>query len=232
MGNWDGSKPNNDGERELIDRAVKALEAELATKTCNKQIVSKLENAELARDSDVTCNNKQVTSKLVASEDAISRQAAIDAFSMFAEYESNRTNAEWVDRIRVVLSSLPSVTPNQVPCEDAISRQLVIKAIYDYNSLINIAQAVRELPPVQPISRWIPVTDKLPSDCDEDWVLVQIQEDNGYLWIPRVMEYRKLKDDWWGEDIGWLKNHNGAFKVIAWMPLPKPFKPQESEEQE
>lgn len=44
-------------------------------------------------------------------EDAISRQTAIDAFSMFAEYESNRTNAEWVDRIRVVLSSLPPVQP-------------------------------------------------------------------------------------------------------------------------
>lgn len=133
-----------------------------------------------------------VTPKQEPCDDAISRQAAIDAFSMFAEYESNRTNAEWVDRIRVVLSSLP---------------------------------------PVQPISRWIPVTDKLPNDCDEDWVLVQIQEDNGYLWIPRVMEYRKSKDDWWGEDIGWLKNHNGAFKVIAWMPLPEPYEPKKSEEQ-
>lgn len=103
--------------------------------------------------------NAVIAMQPVAScSDAISRQAAIDAFSMFAEYESNRTNAEWVDRIRVVLSSLPSVTPNQVPCEDAISRQLVIKVIYDYNSLINIAQAVRELPHVQPIrsrGHWI-----------------------------------------------------------------------------
>ena len=79
--------------------------------------------------------------------------------------------------------------------------------------------------------RWIPVTEKLPSDCDEDWVLAQIQEDNGYLWIPKVMEYRKDKDDWYGtdENLGWLKNHNGAFKVIAWMPLPKPWSGKESE---
>jgi hypothetical protein len=47
----------------------------------------------------------------MTNKDTISRQEAIDAFSMFAEYESNRTNAEWVDRIRVVLSSLPPVQP-------------------------------------------------------------------------------------------------------------------------
>ena len=52
-------------------------------------------------------------SEEVTCKDTISRQEAIDAFSMFAEYESNRTNAEWVDRIRVVLSSLPPVTPKQ-----------------------------------------------------------------------------------------------------------------------
>lgn len=52
-----------------------------------------------------------ITPKQVPCEDAISRQAAIDAFSIFAEYESNRTNAEWVDRIRVVLSSLQPVQP-------------------------------------------------------------------------------------------------------------------------
>ena len=37
MGNWDVSKPNNDGERELLDRAVKALEAEFATKKALEQ---------------------------------------------------------------------------------------------------------------------------------------------------------------------------------------------------
>ena len=72
--------PDNDGERELLDRAVKALEAELATKTCNKQIASKLEDAELARDSRETCNNKQVSCKLVASDDTISRQAAKELY--------------------------------------------------------------------------------------------------------------------------------------------------------
>ena len=68
---------------------------------------------------------------------------------------------------------------------------------------------------------WISVNDKLPDECDCDWVLAQVQEDNGYLWIPQVMEYRRGMDDWFAEDVGWLKSHNGVFKVIAWMPLPE-----------
>ena len=43
--------------------------------------------------------------------DIISRQAAIDAFQMFREYESNRTNAEWVKMIETVLNELPSIQP-------------------------------------------------------------------------------------------------------------------------
>ena len=43
--------------------------------------------------------------------DLISRQAAIDAFQMFREYESNRTNAEWVKMIETVLNELPSIQP-------------------------------------------------------------------------------------------------------------------------
>jgi hypothetical protein len=44
-------------------------------------------------------------------EDAISRQKAIEAFQMFREYESNRNNKEWVDRIETVVNQLPSVQP-------------------------------------------------------------------------------------------------------------------------
>lgn len=76
-------------------------------------------------------------------------------------------------------------------------------------------------------TRWIPVSERLPSDCGYDWVLAQIQEsDTGYLWLPCVAEYRKGTDDWFSDanDIGWLRKHEGAFKVIAWMPLPKRYK--------
>lgn len=40
--------------------------------------------------------------------DLISRQAAIAEFKHYALYDSNRTNAEWVRRIELVLETLPS----------------------------------------------------------------------------------------------------------------------------
>lgn len=76
----------------------------------------------------------------------------------------------------------------------------------------------------QEVYKWIPVSERLPDNSKEDWVLAQVQEDNGYMWIPRVMEYREQMDDWYDESFGWLKERHGdVFKVIAWMPLPEPY---------
>ena len=70
------------------------------------------------------------------------------------------------------------------------------------------------------VQEWISVDDELPDNKEHDWVLAQVVEDNGYMHIPRVMEYRQLKNDWFEETYGWLSEHNGAFTVTHWMPLP------------
>lgn len=41
--------------------------------------------------------------------DLIDRQDAIKEFEPYAEYESNRTNAEWVERIKTLLNLMPPV---------------------------------------------------------------------------------------------------------------------------
>ena len=76
-------------------------------------------------------------------------------------------------------------------------------------------------------SKWIPCSERLPDSEGRDWVLAQVQEKNGYMWLPQVMEYRKSIDDWYDDSEfgGWLKERHGdAFKVIAWMPLPPAYK--------
>ena len=70
------------------------------------------------------------------------------------------------------------------------------------------------------VQEWISVKDRLPDNKEHDWVLAQVVEDNGYMHIPRVMEYRQLKNDWFEETYGWLSEHNGLFSVTHWMPLP------------
>ena len=114
------------------------------------------------------------------------------------------------------------------PCEDCISRAEVNKLLdLGWKKGIYPREAIKALPSVQPESRWIPVSEMLPSDCNEDWVLAQIIEpDTGYLWIPCVAEYRKGLDDWYTDSCGleWVSKHEGSFKVIAWTPLPKQYR--------
>ena len=88
-----------------------------------------------------------------------------------------------------------------------------IEAVADY--LLDSGVTVQE---------WIPVTERLPDNKEHDWVLAQVVEDNGYMHIPKVMEYRQAKDDWFEETYGWLSEHNGLFSVTHWMPLPNPPK--------
>ena len=70
------------------------------------------------------------------------------------------------------------------------------------------------------VQEWISVKDRLPDNKEHDWVLAQVVEDNGFMHIPRVMEYRQAKNDWFEETYGWLSEHNGLFSVTHWMPLP------------
>lgn len=77
------------------------------------------------------------------------------------------------------------------------------------------------------VQEWISVDDELPDNKEHDWVLAQVVEDNGYMHIPKVMEYRQSKNDWFEETYGWLSEHNGTFRVTHWMPLPEPPKEDE-----
>ena len=80
------------------------------------------------------------------------------------------------------------------------------------------------------VQEWISVKDRLPDNKEHDWVLAQVVEDNGYMHIPKVMEYRQLRNDWFEETYGWLSEHNGLFSVTHWMPMPTPTKREKTEE--
>ena len=74
------------------------------------------------------------------------------------------------------------------------------------------------------VQEWISVKDRLPDNKEYDWVLAQVVEDNGFMHIPTVMEYRQSKNDWFEETYGWISDHNGVFTVTHWMPMPQPPK--------
>jgi hypothetical protein len=59
-------------------------------------------------------------------------------------------------------------------------------------------------------NKWIPVTDELP----EPFELVLVTTVDQF-------EIRRLRQGWWNGDLWRL--YYGNDKVIAWMPLPKPY---------
>ena len=81
------------------------------------------------------------------------------------------------------------------------------------------------LPSAQPEQRWIPCSERLPED--KTYVLTTIKVPN------RIAHARSGRYEG-----GFFYNDNGDcwratdIEVKAWMPLPEPFKPQESEDKE
>ena len=120
---------------------------------------------------------------------------------------------------------------------DLISRQAVLAlakeecdtAIIPYRKFV---KGVNALPPVNPQEpKWIPVSERLPED--EDYVLVCYADGSirtAYYYIDTEIYPSEFEDCC---ETGWY-NYNEDFMykqdVIAWMPLPKPYESQESEE--
>ena len=132
----------------------------------------------------------------------------------------------------------------QEPCDDCVSRQAVLdlcdmntkyKIPYEYyeneknwvrgwddGRIINITK-LKRLPSVIPQTRWIPVSERLPEENGQ--YLVTVKNLTGYEQLyNNVFECEFFEKDWIFK--GWKDN-----KVIAWMPLPQPYK-AESEVEE
>lgn len=109
--------------------------------------------------------------------------------------------------------------------DDCISREwLLSKAIYvelaNGNKGYVIEKGyVEDAPSVTPTERtghWIPVSERLPEE--EGLYLVSVKNDH---------DRRYSKTCWFhGKSNNWFARQD----VLAWMPLPKPYEPQESEE--
>ena len=102
--------------------------------------------------------------------------------------------------------------------DDLVSRQAVKDGMIKYGFVapdMDVYEFVEdELPSIQLITeKWIPVSERLPEK--NVWVLVTVVQGSGwYVETMRIDKYKGMFTD----------NIDYYDSVIAWMPLPKPYK--------
>lgn len=83
---------------------------------------------------------------------------------------------------------------------------------------------------------WIPVTERLPQENGR-YLVTRGLNACGAMWnrtyIINYSDLMGLKSEkiWWDGNVG-KSDFKRIGDVIAWMPLPKPYEPQESEDRE
>ena len=141
------------------------------------------------------------------STDAISRQALMSAFPISDSYT--------LEDICKTISFMPSVTPTTCIAKVTFSKD-------DLQELVD--KKVKEL--AQHMERkWIPCSERQPNENGN--YLAFYRESDGTATLEFMMV------DHCNAGGGWLHEESGKKsykKVIAWMPLPEPYK-VESEEQ-
>ena len=93
----------------------------------------------------------------------------------------------------------------------------------DYDELNEFAYSVAEAPTIG-IPTWIPCSEKLPSEEKASYLICT---DSGYMcecrWTDANPFWTHLKTDWhWN-----MADIPRYSKVIAWMPLPQPYREEE-----
>ena len=130
--------------------------------------------------------------------------------------------ADFVEAVNMGMDALKEQLSKEGTTSDLISRTATIDAVnnaFDRETLLTgfvrsiAVRAIRDMPSAQPEPKWIPVSERLPKDGT--W---NIFTDGKNISVER---YKEDAIDHFFPAGRWFQLED----VIAWMPLPEPYKP-------
>ena len=113
---------------------------------------------------------------------------------------------------------------------DLISRQAAIDAVNEWLKLYvinrtmsnatSIQDILRQLPSAQPEQRWIPCSERLPEESGQYLITVRYKHVDGYEDV--YAEHGEWGNGKW--DMFCFGHCGEVESILAWMPLPEPYK--------
>ena len=141
---------------------------------------------------------------------------------------------DYIMAIKMAIKAL-----EQEPCEDAISRKQAIYVASGYCHPANVARELAKLPSVNPTKTgWIPMTTRPMTEEEREHYREWFDVDEGMIFDCELPEDGQevlvsyggyVCVDTFCRDDGCYFEGVDIDGVEAWMPLPKPYEPQESE---
>lgn len=151
---------------------------------------------------------------------------------------------DWIGHISGVIEDETTLDGNEMrdlveflstlePCEDAISRQAALDIAFKYcpdddgtclearSDLRNMLDEIEALPPAQPEQRWIPCSERLP---EEPYGCLATVWDTNPVTMDEFENILPYFVGWDGEQWNDDDGEQCPFEVVAWMPLPEPYK--------
>ena len=159
----------------------------------------------------------------------MSREEAIDILK--CDISADKQGIEYChDEIGIEALDMAIKALEQEPSGDAISRQAVNEIINDIRDCISVEgycaifERLKKLPSINPQEpKWIPVSERLPNKSGKYWCTFGGTNLTGTDFYT-TKDDAEIDFDEPDEYVGWRSQN-----VIAWMPLPEPYK-AESEE--
>ena len=129
---------------------------------------------------------------------------------------------------------------------DLISRQDAIELAIQYcpdddgtcskadEDIRNLLDELEDLPSAQPEQRWIPCSERLPEEKDSG-ILKKLGIEKKSKDVLATVEVKgeRMTATAWTHDGTWdwkMKHAFPDYKIIAWMPMPEPYKGGEDHE--